>query len=604
MEYSTKIATKRVVSFWLRQAISKSLAEEFSKIPDEELSFGNIFGDKKRIAIPAPRLVNNLKSPIQLSIEGMLSRHGFLKEGDSIDWKTGMVTKENGRKMRLGKLIDRMIAPFKKKYPKVWDAVKEKIRAKRLVEKAKKNVNDYVDLPWRAMQNQLRQEMPTTNIDPKDMLTVIYKAKGIDPKDKHNEIREIGFGDPTSVWAEGAKAWARGMRDLLDNSDEIVSKLQKKAEEDKKTVNDLIEKLQSIDLDSLDEEGRKKYQKTKTKIKRLYDEKEAAKAIEHLLKGWPLKERKNFLKSVDRAMGDLAKAAEGQRKAEENVYDSVGTIPIPNDRDLLQHLSGLEKNRQEYDRWKSKGVEDMSLVISRAPLDVLRMSDHPTAPQAIQSCHSEGHSYFSCAKDEAQGTGLVAYVVPTKDLEKVNLEDDEIFEDRDRGVKGIKPYARVRLRRFENKKDGSELALPELTTYGTNYHGLVDSVTDWARKAQKDIFEKKPRMEDYILTGGKYRDNYDSQLFNNFFDTPDREKGNTDHSKRKKKKPSQDSWGSFWSWMEKSYPEVPNPNREGRKDRISPRTLKEYAQGGQYQQSAMQMIKRYLREYQQQSKKV
>ncbi len=54
-----------------------------------------------------------------------------------------------------------------------------------------------------------------------------------------------------------------------------------------------------------------------------------------------------------------------------------------------------------------------SIVISRHPIDVLRMSDIGS----IRSCHSEGSEYFHCAVAEAKGHGPIAYLVNSSDLE-------------------------------------------------------------------------------------------------------------------------------------------------------------------------------------------
>ena len=59
-----------------------------------------------------------------------------------------------------------------------------------------------------------------------------------------------------------------------------------------------------------------------------------------------------------------------------------------------------------------------SIIITRHPIDVLRMSDFDN----ITSCHSPAsrtsayQSYYKCAVAEAQGHGAVAYVVETEDL--------------------------------------------------------------------------------------------------------------------------------------------------------------------------------------------
>ena len=52
------------------------------------------------------------------------------------------------------------------------------------------------------------------------------------------------------------------------------------------------------------------------------------------------------------------------------------------------------------------------VVLSRHPMDVLRMSDI----DEIESCHSEGREYFECAVHEAQGHGPIAYLVDSDQL--------------------------------------------------------------------------------------------------------------------------------------------------------------------------------------------
>tara|TARA_R110000824_G_scaffold71001_5_gene182016 strand:- start:10741 stop:14904 length:4164 start_codon:yes stop_codon:yes gene_type:complete len=57
--------------------------------------------------------------------------------------------------------------------------------------------------------------------------------------------------------------------------------------------------------------------------------------------------------------------------------------------------------------------EDLSIILSRHPVDVLRMSDLP----AMSSCHSEHNSHFKCAVAESKGNGLIAYLVKTSELD-------------------------------------------------------------------------------------------------------------------------------------------------------------------------------------------
>jgi hypothetical protein len=177
-----------------------------------------------------------------------------------------------------------------------------------------------------------------------------------------------------------------------------------------------------------------------------------------------------------------------------------------------------------------------SIIISRDPLDVLRMSDHAN----IHSCHSEGDSYFECAISESRGNGLVAYLVKTDDLDQLlessdseegsgkrvikDLDLQEIFEDPQRGVAGIRPRSRVRLRKYVNEGADYEFAAPETRSYGPHPPGFIDRVRGWAWETQKDLFEadedgevELPHDSDLKMYGGSYRDSNDGDVLNLFF---------------------------------------------------------------------------------------
>jgi len=184
--------------------------------------------------------------------------------------------------------------------------------------------------------------------------------------------------------------------------------------------------------------------------------------------------------------------------------------------DYLQFLSlkkDFEKSGNELD------TSDYSIVLSRAPADVLRMSDH----RGMSSCHAEGHDYFQCAITEAIRGGAIAYVVRTKDLEDTNLQDSEIFEDSDRRIAGIEPLSRIRIRNFASPD--VELAVPETRSYGNNIAGFKSTLTKWARDAQISKFTDEdgnvvfPDIDDFVLRGGTYTDTEADELLNNLFDT-------------------------------------------------------------------------------------
>lgn len=225
---------------------------------------------------------------------------------------------------------------------------------------------------------------------------------------------------------------------------------------------------------------------------------------------------------------------------------------------------------------KSYLDSEYSIIISRDPIDILRMSDYDN----IRSCHSEGGSYFECAIHEAKGNGLIAYLVKTSDLNQLlreksidryyeelgkvksdektlnmdwgeridldsKLEGDidvndisminigdldkiEIFADPSRRVKGIVPKARVRLRKYVSD-EGYEFAAPESRTYGSHPPGFINEVRRWSWENQKQLFEVKsesdnltipdPDAHDLTMYGGSYRDTSDGEILNKFFES-------------------------------------------------------------------------------------
>ena len=127
---------------------------------------------------------------------------------------------------------------------------------------------------------------------------------------------------------------------------------------------------------------------------------------------------------------------------------------------------------------KAKG-DQYSIIITRNPIDILRMSDF----EDITSCHSPpsrggGDSYYKCAVAEAHGHGAVAYVAKTENIlenygKDVTLEqivdsrefqDDEIFYDSARegmfgGPGWIEPVSRLRLRQVRYYRAAEQLEL-------------------------------------------------------------------------------------------------------------------------------------------------
>ena len=195
-----------------------------------------------------------------------------------------------------------------------------------------------------------------------------------------------------------------------------------------------------------------------------------------------------------------------------------------------------------------------SILITRHPMDVLRMSDFDD----ITSCHSPGSrggeaSYYKCAVAEAHGHGGLAYVVRTSDLEEefgtrnINAinessafqQNDDLFYDELRDTGGeIEPEARLRLRQvryFENgvnnakrHDEGVQLAVPEQATYGKNIPGFEAAVDKWLSGVQgaqvKYIAggwtdgEPKINFKNFVKYGGSYEDTGIGELLKAMFD--------------------------------------------------------------------------------------
>jgi hypothetical protein len=156
----------------------------------------------------------------------------------------------------------------------------------------------------------------------------------------------------------------------------------------------------------------------------------------------------------------------------------------------------------------------------------------------IRSCHSRTGGYFQCAVAESRGHGPIAYSVPREqfeqyfdvDLDKTKAEDvdldqggEEIFADDDRGIPGLRPFSRVRLRKFVHDEDGRMLAVPETRSYTQNNKkappGFLKSVVDWALKSQEKVYGDIEKLandvsdERWTRYGGTYRDTSDGGIF-------------------------------------------------------------------------------------------
>lgn len=322
------------------------------------------------------------------------------------------------------------------------------------------------------------------------------------------------------------------------------------------------------------------------------------------------KQVKEWQKETENQVDALGEANQLVVDSKKEHGEAVSKQP-PELRKALDGVETAEDLKKDYDEFLS--TPSMKLLVTRDPTDVLRMSDHPNAHASITSCHSQGGSFYNCAIDEAQKGGAIAYLVSGKDAAKMDLESDDVLEDRDRSVSGAKPYGRIRLHRFTNKETGRELAIPAKRQYGVARKGFLDAVQRWTREEQEEAFDKSQEAKDFKLHGGAYLDGTAAALFKEFFSERPKPKPKP-KVEEKAKEPEQPrvperseqpgpleraNPGDFWVWMDDTYKEVPNPNPDGRQKEITPSTLKQYSEGGRYQQQAIQLVQRYMQQYQQ-----
>jgi len=203
---------------------------------------------------------------------------------------------------------------------------------------------------------------------------------------------------------------------------------------------------------------------------------------------------------------------------------------------------------------------EYSIVYSRHPIDVLRMSDYDN----IYSCHSPPSrgdaSFYKCAVTEAHGHAPIAYVVENIDLDNLideselpegssyqdlldHLEenDEELFEDMERGTGAIDPVSRVRFGKYINSTLKVSLAVPSVKVYGKPFPLLLKDVAEWAKEHQAATLDKIENSKDadishgdvdkmvfdgdgdillsnWVRTGGSYQDHddRDSERFHRF----------------------------------------------------------------------------------------
>jgi hypothetical protein len=183
-----------------------------------------------------------------------------------------------------------------------------------------------------------------------------------------------------------------------------------------------------------------------------------------------------------------------------------------------------------FNRTNENTPSTKSIIISRVPIDVLRMSDHA----GMHSCHSQPEEYtggyFYCTLAEARNQGAIAYLVKNKDLENIDLNAPEIFYDPQRGVKGITPLNRVRIRRIVDQDTGIDFMANETRIYGYEKAvGFVETVKNWiAQQTKKVLYDPSssdpneryfvPDISTLQMLGGHYSDSGMNKLTSDFIE--------------------------------------------------------------------------------------
>lgn len=157
-----------------------------------------------------------------------------------------------------------------------------------------------------------------------------------------------------------------------------------------------------------------------------------------------------------------------------------------------------------------------SIIISRHPTDVLRMSDF----ENIESCHTlasrsgETGAFVKCAYAEAIDGGAIAYVVPTqeiKDWEEENDQsiedtDDEVLSDSARDIGDIEPVSRVRIRigRFDDDDYRYYIGVPDARIYGAVTSNFYETLKTWLVDNQEGTIQHLPKVDMDDVDSYKY----------------------------------------------------------------------------------------------------
>ena len=268
------------------------------------------------------------------------------------------------------------------------------------------------------------------------------------------------------------------------------------------------------------------FAKRQNVTKRNYEDQNAlrdelqARSPDGTIKGELTDEYKEGLAALDKKYGLPARALVAKMRTGINLYFgrtsgmTYEVLAMKNRsrvEDLLEDLEEYSKlisdEREMYQIQSNfdRLFEPTYVIYSRHPVDVFRMSDFVQ----VTSCHSppsrkgdkQGFDEYNiCALAEAYANGMIAYAVPAKSFEDVDLEptqesldeigEDELFWDQERSEGQVEPVARVRIRNvaFTDRETGqvTRVAVPDKKTYGKPPANFSTYVRNFVAAAQRE----------------------------------------------------------------------------------------------------------------------
>ena len=270
-------------------------------------------------------------------------------------------------------------------------------------------------------------------------------------------------------------------------------------------------------------------------LKRLKTEKESEQVLPDA-PDWKKQMRIDSIEFTNRRITVANQMIEWWQKNQAKVIEDVELVKFVASLGNTNFINGSWENfASESDAEIGKVDSRYSIVYSRVPIDVLRMSDFDEA--GIESCHSPGNSYFKCAVAEAQNKGAIAFAVRSEDLEGVDLDQREIFRDEDEEIEGIMPVQRLRIRTLQDTQKNIIYGIPETRPYPSQkINGFQQEVKKFVINAQKELFTKEEPdgqkkldfttdTSDLTTLGGSYFDSSLVSILSSMLQTLVKEEG-------------------------------------------------------------------------------